>query len=46
MPLKSGSDDKTIRENVKELILSGKPPKQAVAIAYDKAGRKKKKKKK
>jgi len=46
MPLESGSDDKTIRRNVKKLILEGKPPKQAVAIAYSMAKKSRKKKKK
>lgn len=36
MPLKSGCDDKTKSENIKELVDSGKPQDQAVAIAYDK----------
>lgn len=56
MPLKAGSDRKTIGFNIKELVDSGKqkghigtgPPKsgkalrdQAVAIAYNKAGKNK-----
>jgi len=37
MPLKEGSSDKVVSENVKELIDSGKPQDQAVAIAIDKS---------
>lgn len=39
MPLKEGSDQKTISANIGELIASGRDPKQAAAIAYDKAGK-------
>lgn len=45
MPLKSGKSKKVISANIAELIRSGKPKNQAVAIAYDKAGLSKKKKK-
>lgn len=41
MPLKKGSSKKTIEKNVKTEIAAGKPPKQAVAIAYSKAGKSK-----
>lgn len=41
MPLKKGSDQKTISENIKELIKSGHDPKQAAAIAYQSAGKSK-----
>ena len=34
MPLKEGKSQKTFEKNIKTEIKSGKPPKQAVAIAY------------
>ena len=46
MPLKSGSDKDTISQNIAELVRSGYPQKQAVAIAYSKARDSKKKRKK
>lgn len=42
MPLEKGSSQKTISSNIKELISSGYPAKQAVAIALDTAGKKQK----
>lgn len=46
MPLKSGKSKAVIGENIGELIKSGRPKDQAVAIAYDKAGEGKNKKRK
>lgn len=43
MPLKRGSSDKVVSENIRREIAAGKPRKQAVAIAMSKAGRKKRK---
>jgi len=42
VPLKSGSSRATISENIGELRSSGYPEKQAVAIAMNKAGKKRK----
>lgn len=42
MPLKKGSSKGTIAKNVATLVHEGRPVKQAVAIAYDKAGKGKK----
>jgi len=45
MPLKKGSSKKTISSNIAELMGSGRKQDQAIAIAYDVAGKGKKKKK-
>ena len=37
MPLKKGKSQKVVRENIKELVKSGRPKNQAIAIALDKA---------
>lgn len=44
MPLAKGKSKKTISKNIAELVRSGRPQKQAVAIAYNEARKTKRKK--
>ena len=43
MPLQQGSSDETVSKNISELVHSGRPQRQAIAIAMREAGRSKKK---
>ena len=44
MPLKKGSSQAAVSANIRELINSGRPRDQAVAIAMQKAGKSKRRK--
>jgi hypothetical protein len=46
MPLKKGRSKKAIQENIRREIKAGRDPKQAAAIAYSKAGKSRKRRKK
>lgn len=39
MPLKKGSSNEVVSQNIRELKASGRPQKQSVAIALAKAGK-------
>jgi hypothetical protein len=43
MPLLKGSSDKVISKNISELVHSGRPQRQSIAIAMSKAGKSNKK---
>lgn len=45
MPLKKGKSNSIVKANISELKASGRPTKQAIAIALDSARKPKKKKK-
>jgi hypothetical protein len=44
VPLKKGSSKKVIAANIRTEMHAGKPQRQAIAIAYRKAGKSRKKK--
>ena len=44
MPLKSGKSKRVVSSNIKEMMASGYPQKQAVAASLNKAGKSRKKK--
>ena len=43
MPLRKGKSKSVVSSNIRELVKSGRPVKQAVAISMKKAGKSKKK---
>lgn len=44
MPLRRGSSRKIISQNIRTEVKAGRPVKQAVAIAYSKAGKSRRRK--
>lgn len=46
MPIAKGKSNKVVGKNIKELESSGRPAKQAIAIALKTAGKSRKKKRK
>jgi hypothetical protein len=42
VPLKKGSSKKTVSRNIKEMVKSGRPQKQAIAAALRSAGKSRK----
>jgi hypothetical protein len=43
MPLKKGKSQKVVSQNISELVHSGRPQKQAIAIAMRQAGKSRRK---
>ena len=46
MPLKQGKSKAAVSQNIKTEMAAGKPQKQAIAIAFSKAGKSRKKRSK
>jgi len=44
MPLRKGSSKKVVSENIRTEMHAGKPQRQAIAIAFSKAGKSRRKK--
>jgi len=45
MPLRKGKSEQVVSRNISELVGSGKPQKQAIAISLEKAGKARKNRK-